>query len=95
MAYVAYPKIDEDEDEGGQSHTSCRFRRGTVESIEQDRRSLTYGVSFDDGQYLEGIDKSLVMPEHRYLHKNLKKVSAVIKSTYNSILFFAFIKLTL
>jgi hypothetical protein len=52
--------------------------RGTVEAMKQDRWSLSYDIAFDNGQYLESIDKSLVIPEHRYLHENLKQVSAII-----------------
>ncbi len=52
--------------------------RGTVEAMKQDRWSHSYDIAFDNGQYLESIDKSLVISEHRYLHENLKQVSALI-----------------
>lgn len=59
--------------------SSAIFRRGTVvEVVKKDQRSLSYGIAFGNRQKLKVIDESLVVSEHRYLHDNLKKVSAII-----------------
>lgn len=49
--------------------------RGTVKALKFDEFSQSYDVTFDDGKCLAGIDKTLVMSEHRYLNENLKPVS--------------------
>ena len=73
-----------------QSHPSALvFRRGTVEAMRQDRRSLTYDIKFVNGQYVKSIDKSLVIPEHIYLHENLKQVSIPIVIVVQYILYFS------
>jgi len=56
------------------------FCRGTVEALKETRWSLTYDVLFNNDKYVASIDRSLVMPEHRYLYENLKQVSALLYS---------------
>ncbi len=59
--------------------SSAVFRRGTVVGVvKKDQRSLSYGIAFGNSQKLKSVDKSLVVSEHRYLHDNLKQVSAII-----------------
>ncbi len=56
------------------------FCRGTVEALKETRWSLTYDVLFNNDKYVASIDRSLVIPEHRYLYENLKQVSALLYS---------------
>mmetsp|Transcript_21573 Transcript_21573/g.35272 ORF Transcript_21573/g.35272 Transcript_21573/m.35272 type:complete len:1185 (-) Transcript_21573:86-3640(-) len=51
--------------------------RGTVKATRFDESSHSYDVAFDDGKCCAGIDKSLVMSEHRYLNQNLKPILKV------------------
>ena len=52
--------------------------RGSVKAAKFDETSQSYDVAFDNGKYLAGIDKSLVISEHRYLNENLKPVSTLL-----------------
>ncbi len=52
--------------------------RGSVKAAKFDETSQSYDVAFDNGKYLAGIDKSLVISEHRYLNENLKPVSPLL-----------------
>jgi len=58
------------------------FCRGTIEALKQTRWSLTYDVLFNNDEYVASIDKSLVIPEHRYLYENLKQVSTPLISFF-------------
>ncbi len=60
------------------SRKDTMFCRGTVEALKETRWSLTYDVLFNNGKYVASIDRSLVIPEHRYLYENLKQVSALL-----------------
>lgn len=76
IVYSAYSETKKRGSQRGLNNTM--FRRGTVEALKETRSSLTYDVLFNNDKYMTSIDKSLVIPEHRYLYENLKQVSALI-----------------
>jgi hypothetical protein len=68
--------------------------RGTVKATKSDQLSLSYDVEFDDGKFLAGIDKSLVISEHRYLNENLKPVSTFCFGAASYVFYVNYIDLT-